>query len=72
MKAGGRKRLVIMLDIEKLDDRRKGLVKRAISQYGNGISLLFNRTLEECFTEFQGEMYFWFNLENNSTKVTKG
>jgi hypothetical protein len=42
----------------------------AQNRYGT-ISPCTNRTMDECFTIENGELYFWFNSSDNSTHVVR-
>ncbi len=46
------------------------LINKAKKRY-KIIYPLTGRTLEECFTVYDGYVYFWFNDDINSTHVVK-
>jgi len=49
-------------------NRRQALVDRARVAYGS-IRPCAGRELEECFTEEEGRLHFWFNAQDGSTRM---
>jgi hypothetical protein len=47
---------------------KQKMIAIAQNQYGN-IAPCANRTMDECFTIENGELYFWFNSSDNSTHI---
>ncbi len=49
--------------------RKQILVDQARERYGEIQPCGTRRSLAECFTEEEGQLHFWFNLEDGNTKV---
>jgi hypothetical protein len=50
---------------------KQTLIERAKLKYGNITPVVFKESLEDCFTVELGFVWFWFNIDNNSTKVER-
>lgn len=48
---------------------KKALIKKAKSKYKRIFPCGDKKTLSECFTEEDDELIFWFNTEDDSTRV---
>jgi hypothetical protein len=53
-----------------LPKRKLELVAKAFSQFGK-ISLCAGKTLDECFQNHDGKLWFYFNNDNFSTRTVR-
>lgn len=61
MKRRGRKR--------RTDELHRRIIRRAIRKYHRVFPCLGKTSLEECFTQQEGKVFFWFNTEDCDTHV---
>jgi len=52
-----------------MNDLKNDLKKEAEKKHGKIYPSGDKRNLDDCFTENDDTLMFWFNLENQSTKV---
>jgi len=53
-----------------MDERRKGLIKKAEQMYGKIFPCVNKGTLDECFTTAANDsLILWFNTADNSTHM---
>lgn len=54
----------------QITELKKYLIEKAKERYGI-IAPAGNKLFDECFTEYNGFLLFWFNSEDKSTRVIK-
>jgi hypothetical protein len=52
-----------------MDAVRQEMVKIATEKFGSIHAVNNRESLEECFSEEEGMLIFWFNTEDNSTHI---
>jgi len=56
--------------MEKINQIKKELIREAIDKHGKIFPPGHRENLDdECFTQQDNTLIFWFNIENNSTKT---
>jgi hypothetical protein len=56
-----------IMNIEK--NLRDRMIEKARELYGDISYIAHLDSIEDSFTEVDGDLLFWFNIENNSTRV---
>jgi len=52
-----------------MNDLKQALIDQARKQYGKIRPSGTMDSLEDCFSEEEGRLYFWFNVQGGNTKV---
>ena len=52
-----------------MEEQKQTLIKKAQQKYGKIKPCGLRTSFENCFTETQGKLLFWFNDHENSTKI---
>ena len=54
-----------------MSDIKLGLMQKAIEEYEKIFPCGDITLLEDCFTQSQDKLFFWFNTEDNSTHIVE-
>lgn len=52
-----------------MTSRHQALIAAARKQHGEIQPCSTRRSLEDCFTEEEGRLHFWFNIQGGNTRV---
>jgi len=55
--------------MENKEEIQNGLIEKALKEYKKIEPCRPKKSFEECFTYLPDKVIFWFNVEDNSTKV---
>ncbi|MFC1476351.1 hypothetical protein ACFL5S_00135 [Fibrobacterota bacterium] len=54
-----------------MSEIKLGLMQKAIEEYEKIFPCGDTASLDDCFTQTQDKLFFWFNTEDNSTHIVE-